>query len=129
MTLKNFFIPFLIFSLTSFLSYSQSDAMQKGLDVITKESVKAQLEFLSSDWMEGRGTGEKGEFISADYLSSMLQYMGISPAGDKDWTRPTREQRSKGMRSQEYTSYFQNIYMTKRLESSATLSVIFKCSI
>lgn len=124
MILKKIFIPFLIFSLTVFVSYGQSDAKQKGLDIITKESVKAQLKFLSSDWMEGRGVGTKGEFMAGDYLASMFQFMGILPAGDKERTRPTREDRAKGIRSEEYTSYFQNIYMTKRLESSANLSII-----
>ncbi len=103
--------------------FCQENALQKGLDAITKESVKAQVEFLSSNWMEGRATGEKGEFLAADYLASMLQFMGVQAAGDKDRTRPTREQRWSGVRSEEYTSYFQNIYMTQQLESSTEFSI------
>jgi len=103
--------------------YSQQDAIEKGLQSINEEAVKAQLEFLASDWTEGRATGEKGAYLAADYLASMLRFMNVKAAGDKEMTNPTREQYFKGIRAQEYTSYFQNIYMTKFLESSSTLTV------
>lgn len=83
MTLKKIFIAFLFFSVTTYSVFSQTDAKQKGLEAITMESVKAQLEFLASNWTEGRATGTKGEFIAGDYLASMLQFNGIKPAGDK----------------------------------------------
>ncbi|PLX18671.1 MAG: hypothetical protein C0597_05985 [Marinilabiliales bacterium] len=107
-------------------SFSQKNPLQKGLDAITKESVKAQLEFLSSDWMEGRATGSRGEFLAADYLASMLIYNSIEPAGDQEWTKPTRAERWNGTRSEEYTSYFQNIYMIKQLESTSSVSIYSK---
>jgi hypothetical protein len=119
---KIYFIGF-IFLLSPLFLLSQETPLEKGLKTIDKESVKAQLEFLSSDWMEGRGTGTKGEFLAADYLASMLQFMGVDPAGDKAWTKPTREQRWNGIRAEEYTTYFQNIYMIKSLESSSNLAV------
>ena len=97
MTLKRIFITLLFFSATAFTVFSQTDAKQKGLDAITMESVKAQLEFLASNWTEGRATGTKGEFIAGDYLASMLQFSGVEPAGDKEWTRPTRGQRRSGV--------------------------------
>lgn len=114
---------FLVINTISFNISAQDEAIQKGLEAINTESIKAQLEFLSSDWMEGRATTEKGEFLAADYLASMLQFIGIDPAGDKEWTQPTRKQRWSGIRSEEYTSYFQNIYFTKELESNASLSI------
>lgn len=112
-----------LFSLISNTVFSQQDAIQNGLQSINEDAVKAQLEFLASDWTEGRATGEKGAFLAADYLASMLQFMGINPAGDKEMTRPTREEYFKGIRPQEYTSYFQNIYMTKFLESKTLLTL------
>lgn len=121
--MKTLINTLIIILLTSSYTIAQDEAIQKGLDAITKQSVQAQLEFLSSDWMEGRATTEKGEFIAADYLASMLQFMGIEPAGDKEWTEPTRKQRWNGVRSEEYTSYFQNIYFTRELENSASLSI------
>jgi len=115
------FLTFILFSNSIF---GQNEAIQKGLDAINKESVQAQLEFLSSDWMEGRATGEKGEFMAADYLASMLQFMGISPAGDKGFTKLTRDQRRSGLKPEELTSYYQNIVMVKYIESSSQISMI-----
>ncbi|MEE4197521.1 MAG: M20/M25/M40 family metallo-hydrolase [Bacteroidales bacterium] len=113
----------IVFSLLSLSIFSQNSAREKGLQAINEEAIKAQLEFLSSDWMEGRATGEKGAFLAADYLASMLQFMNISPAGDQETTNPSREQYFMGIRPEQYTSYFQNIYMTKLLESNTSLSL------
>ncbi len=62
--------------------YSQLTATEKGLEAITTDAIKAQLGFLSSNWTEGRMTGEKGEFLSADYIASILQIYGVKPGGD-----------------------------------------------
>jgi hypothetical protein len=50
--------------------------VEKGLNAITIEAVKGQLEFLASDWTEGRAVGTKGEYIAADYIASMFQVFG-----------------------------------------------------
>ncbi|MFO7827789.1 MAG: hypothetical protein R6V23_04135, partial [Bacteroidales bacterium] len=113
----------LIFLFISNSVYSQQDAKQKGLQSINENAVKAQLEFLASDWTEGRATGEKGAFLAADYLASMLQFMNVKAAGDQEMTNPTREEYFKGVRPQEYTSYFQNIYMSKNLESNTAMTI------
>lgn len=41
------------------------------------------LNFLSSDWMEGREAGTKGSFMAADYVASMMQIFGLAPYGDR----------------------------------------------
>ncbi len=122
-TMRKLSIFFVLFLLSPIVSLSQETPLEKGLNAITKSSVQAQLEFLASDWTEGRATGTKGEFLAADYLASMLQFMEVDPAGDKDWTQPTREQRWKGIKAEEFTTYFQNIYMIKQLESSSSLTI------
>jgi len=73
------FIVSLFFS-TSLLS--QLTPKEKGLQAITTDAIKGQLEFLSSDWMEGRATGEKGAYLAADYIASMFKVFGAAPAGD-----------------------------------------------
>ena len=45
----------------------QTSPKEKGLESITMDAIRGQLEFLSSDWMEGRATGDKGFFMAADY--------------------------------------------------------------
>ncbi|MDF1572883.1 MAG: hypothetical protein P1P82_14840 [Bacteroidales bacterium] len=54
----------------------------KGLEAITEQSVKGQLEFLASSWMEGRQTGESGAYMAADYIASMFKVYGLQPGGD-----------------------------------------------
>ena len=54
----------------------------KGLQAITLDVIKGQLEFLASDWMEGRETGKKGFYLASDYVKSMFQVSGVAPAGD-----------------------------------------------
>jgi len=62
--------------------HGQISPKEKGLQVITFDAVKGQLEFLASDWMEGRATGERGSFLAADYIASMFRVFGAAPAGD-----------------------------------------------
>ena len=44
--------------------------------------IQAQLEFLASDAMQGRGSGTHDELVAATYLASELRALGIQPAGD-----------------------------------------------
>lgn len=64
------------------LSNGQNAPAEKGLAAINRAVIRGQLEFLASDWMEGRRSGERGEQISADYIASMLRVFGVKPAGD-----------------------------------------------
>jgi hypothetical protein len=96
--------------LTTTLNLGQTPAVEKGLHAITEEAIKAQLGFLSSDWMEGREAGEKGEYLAADYIASMLQLYGIKPGGDYLVDKRT------GLRSEKNErSYFQNFILLKTL--------------
>jgi hypothetical protein len=61
---------------------AQLSPREKGLQAITIDAIKGQLEFLSSDWMEGRATGERGAYLAADYIASMFRVFGATPAGD-----------------------------------------------
>lgn len=45
--------------------------------------VRADVEFLSSDHLEGRDTGSKGYDIAADYVASQFRAIGLEPAGEK----------------------------------------------
>lgn len=69
-----------LFCLTD--SNAQVSPKEKGLQAITLDAIKGQLEFLSSDWMEGRATGERGAYLAADYVASMFRVFGVAPAGD-----------------------------------------------
>jgi len=83
------------------------DAKQKGLDAITLQAVQGQLEFLSSDWTEGRATGTQGAYMAADYIASLFQVYGLQPGGDEIMIRPTRAERMAGQRPKTVRTYFQ----------------------
>jgi len=49
---------------------------------ITKKSLQTHVEFLSSDSLEGRLTGTKGEKLATQYTADIFQHLGLEPAGD-----------------------------------------------
>jgi Peptidase family M28 len=51
---------------------------------IKEPNVRAQLEFLASDAMQGRGSGTNYERIAAEYIASQFRQFGLEPAGDTD---------------------------------------------
>ena len=57
--------------------------VKQGLDAITPELIKGQMNFLASDWTEGRETGTKGAYMAADYIASVFDVIGVKPCGDK----------------------------------------------
>ena len=55
------------------------NAMQK----IDAERIRAHVRFLADDLLEGRGTGQRGGDIAAQYIASEFALYGLKPAGDK----------------------------------------------
>jgi Zn-dependent M28 family amino/carboxypeptidase len=53
-------------------------AMQK----INPESIRAHVRFLAHDLLEGRGTGQRGGDIAAEYIATQFALYGLKPAGD-----------------------------------------------
>src|SRR6266404_1940435 len=53
-------------------------AMQK----IDPERIRAHVKFLASDLLEGRGTGQRGGDVAAEYIASQFALDGLKPAGD-----------------------------------------------
>ena len=99
----------LILTIVSFIApVHAQDAKQKGLDAITQQAVKGQLEFLASDWTEGRATGQPGAYMAADYIASLFKVYGLQPAGDLEFDRPTRAERMAGKRPASYRTYYQS---------------------
>jgi len=98
----------------------------KGLESITMDVIKGQLEFLASDWMEGRQTGEKGFYLASDYVASMFKVFGAAPAGDAAMGGGFRGQRppSGSAPSAPPKSYFQNFTLIESVPGgSSTFSV------
>src|SRR6202521_6240350 len=46
------------------------------------EKIRAHVKFLASDLLEGRGTGQRGGDIAAEYIATQFELYGLKPAGD-----------------------------------------------
>jgi len=86
---------------------------EKGLEAITQQAVKGQLEFLASDWTEGRAAGTPGAYMAADYIASIFKIYGLQPGGDREYTDVSRAQRMAGVRPTPYRSYYQNFRLVE----------------
>src|ERR1700687_3223587 len=49
---------------------------------IDAERIRAHVRFLSHDLLEGRGTGQRGGDIAAEYIATQFALEGLRPAGD-----------------------------------------------
>src|SRR5712691_10734029 len=57
-------------------------AAPAGTPEIDKEKIRAHVKFLASDLLEGRGTGQRGGDIAAEYIATQFALYGFKPAGD-----------------------------------------------
>ncbi len=49
---------------------------------VNPEIIRAHVRFLSHDLLEGRGTGQRGGDIAAEYMGTMFAIYGLQPEGD-----------------------------------------------
>src|SRR2546429_582253 len=49
--------------------------------LVQPEAVRAHVEFLASDALNGRGSGTRDELIAATYAAAQLRQFGAEPAG------------------------------------------------
>jgi hypothetical protein len=52
------------------------------LETINPEHIRWHVRFLSHDLLEGRGTGQRGGDIAAEYIGTQFAEYGMKPAGD-----------------------------------------------
>lgn len=53
--------------------------------VITPAAMRAHIEFLASDALEGRETGKRGYDVAAQYVATQLLGAGLQPVGKDGW--------------------------------------------
>src|SRR3954447_23898539 len=53
------------------------------LETITPEHIRWHVRYLSHDLLEGRGTGQRGGDLAAEYIATQFALYGLKPAGDK----------------------------------------------
>src|SRR5258708_7481933 len=52
------------------------------LETIDPEHIRWHVRYLSNDLLEGRGTGQRGGDIAAEYMATQFAEYGLKPAGD-----------------------------------------------
>jgi hypothetical protein len=57
----------------------------QAVDQGAAQRVRADVEFLASDLLEGRDTGSKGYEIGASYVASQFRAIGLKPGGTAGW--------------------------------------------
>ncbi len=53
--------------------------------VVDERNVRAQMNFLAGDALQGRGSGTIFERIAAEYIGSQFMQFGLEPAGENGW--------------------------------------------
>ncbi len=72
--------PLLVVSFLSAVSFA-GEADQAA--DISAERMKAHVAYLSSDRLEGRGPGTRGEFLATEYLAEEFKKAGLKPMGER----------------------------------------------
>lgn len=77
---------FLLVALTSLVAaqapVNLPAATQKAMNAIDAEKIRATVKYLSDDALQGRGTGQKGGDMAADWIAAQFKSYGLAPAGD-----------------------------------------------
>jgi Zn-dependent M28 family amino/carboxypeptidase len=60
----------------------QPDGMMAALHNVRAERIRADVKYLASDALEGRGTGSKGGDLAADYIAKQFKDAGVEAAGE-----------------------------------------------
>ncbi len=95
------------------------DNFMKALRNINENVLKAQLGFLASDQMEGRGTGTRGDYMASEYIASQLRLYGVAPGGDT-----SSERTASGTFVTPEKTYFQSFPLLKSTRGDAPVMKI-----
>ncbi|MCU1254207.1 MAG: peptidase [Candidatus Angelobacter sp.] len=63
--------------------HAPSQAAQKAMHDIDAEKIRATVKYLSDDKLQGRGTGQTGGDMAADWIAAQFKSYGLAPAGDQ----------------------------------------------
>ncbi len=59
-----------------------SSAAFAAMETISPDRIRAHVRFLSHDLLEGRGTGQRGGDLAAEYIATQFSLYGVKPVGD-----------------------------------------------
>jgi Zn-dependent M28 family amino/carboxypeptidase len=61
---------------------AQPAPVKEAFDAIRAEAIRAHTKFLSSDLLEGRGPGTRGDALTTSYIAAQFEMLGLEPSGD-----------------------------------------------
>ena len=56
--------------------------VEKAFQAFSSDAIRAHIRYLSSDLLEGRGPGTRGDALAASYIASQFEAAGLAPAGE-----------------------------------------------
>jgi hypothetical protein len=59
-----------------------ADPADAAMEFIRPEAIRAHMNFLADDLLEGSGTNSHGYEIAARYMATEFESMGLAPAGE-----------------------------------------------
>ena len=71
---------------------------------VLERNIRAELGFLASDAMQGRGSGTGYERIAAEYIGSQFRQFGLEPGGDVDGSGSKSFVQRVGLESLKFTA-------------------------
>ena len=72
------------------LAYPAHAAPGAALPTVHEAPLRAHLAFLSSDLLEGRGTGQRGGDLTVAYLETQAQAIGLKPGNGASFRQPVK---------------------------------------
>ncbi len=63
---------------------ASTDPAERATEEISAAAIRAHVEFLADDLLEGRGTGSRGYDLAAHYMAAQFRSFGLEPGGPAD---------------------------------------------
>jgi hypothetical protein len=82
MTRSYIFLGALALSQACARTEPETNEIEKALESIEPEEIRAHMSFLADDLLEGREPGTRGYALAARYVASQLESAGLAPGGD-----------------------------------------------
>jgi Zn-dependent M28 family amino/carboxypeptidase len=87
--MKSSLILLLLFATSAFAANAKKPTtadvppqVKEAIAAVNPNNIRTHVQFLSSNALEGRGTGQRGGDIAAQYIATQFALYGLKPAGD-----------------------------------------------
>src|SRR5712672_4178919 len=76
------FLSIIVVCISAAFAQTAPPAAQKAMNAIDAEKIRATVKYLSDNALQGRGTGQKGGDMAADWIAAQFKSYGLTAAGD-----------------------------------------------